>query len=147
MLVQSRKRSFQWHLNFENRLANDAAVPLTLEASVFDPSRNRCVGKLRAGGVHPFPVQFTKAKHASLEQEKIFPMKSWFWKSIDKWLCSASDAAERYKSSINREIDASANSSKRCSAVSRSIHKSKTCTCSFRAGKDLSSDIFGLKVD
>ena len=33
----------------------------------------------------------------------------------------------------------------RCSAVSRSIHKSKTC--SFRAGKDLSNDILVLKID
>ena len=36
-------------------------------------------------------------------------------------------------------------SSGRCSAVSRSIHKSKTC--SFRAGKDLSNDILVLKID
>ena len=29
-VVQSRQRSFQWYLGFENRLTNDAAVPLTL---------------------------------------------------------------------------------------------------------------------
>ena len=36
-------------------------------------------------------------------------------------------------------------SSGRCSAISRSIHKRKTC--SFRAGNDLSNDILVLKID
>ena len=36
-------------------------------------------------------------------------------------------------------------SSGRCSAVSRAIHKSKTC--SFRTGKDLSNDSLVLKID
>ena len=81
-VVQSRKRSFQWYLGFENRSTNDAAVPLTLAA-------------------------------LSL-------------RSIAK--------------SMRRQT-----SSGRCSAVSRSIHKSKTC--SFRAGKDLSNDILVLKID
>ena len=31
-VVQSRQRSFQWYLGFENRSTNDAAVPLTLAA-------------------------------------------------------------------------------------------------------------------
>ena len=108
-VVQSRQRSFQWYLGFENRSTNDAAVRLTLVASVFDQSRNRWVDKLRAGAVQPFLVWFTTEKHARLEQEKIFPMIPWFWKSIDKWRCSASHAAERPQSSNNREIDASAN--------------------------------------
>ena len=58
-------------------------------ASVFDQSRNRCVGKLREGAVSPFLVRFTKAKHARLEQKKIFPATSWFRKSTKKWRCSA----------------------------------------------------------
>ena len=105
-VVQSRQRSLQWYLGFENRSTNDAAVPLTLSAlshSEIDVSANF------AGAVQPFLVRFTKAKHARLEQEKIFPMISWVCKSIDKWRCSASDAAGRPHSSINREIDAPAN--------------------------------------
>ena len=81
-VVQSRQRSFQWYLGFENQSTNDAAVPLTLAA-----------------------------------------LSLW---SIAK--------------SMRRQT-----SSGRCSAVSRSIHKSKTC--SFRAGTDLSNDILVLKID
>ena len=46
-------------------------VELQSGLAVFNQWRNRCVGKLRADAVQPFLVQFTKAKHARLEQEKI----------------------------------------------------------------------------
>ena len=143
----SRKRSFQRHLDCENRLTNDAAVPLTLVASVFDRSRNRWVGKLRAGAIQPFPVRFTKAKHARLEQEKIFPMIFWLRKLIDKINDAAVSLTLQSGLSLRSTVKSMRRqtSSKRCSAASRSIHKSKTC--SFNTGKDLSSDIFGLKVD
>ena len=58
-------------------------------ASVFDQSRNRCVGKLPEGAVSPFLVRFTKPKHARLKQKKIFPATSWFRKLTKKWRCSA----------------------------------------------------------
>ena len=58
-------------------------------ASVFDQSWNRCVGKLRANAVQAFLARFTKAKHACLEQEEVFPAISSVWKSTKKWRCSA----------------------------------------------------------
>ena len=57
-------------------------------ASVFDQSWNRCVGKLWANAVQPFLARFTKAKHARLEHEKIFPAISSVWTSTKKWRCS-----------------------------------------------------------
>ena len=91
-----------------------------------------------------FLVRFSKAKHVHLEQEKIFPTISSFWKWIDNWRCSASDASglslQSFAKSMRRQT-----SSGRCSAVSRSIHKSKTF--SFRARKDLNNDILVLKID
>ena len=71
-------------------------------------------------------------------------MISWFWKSIDKIRCSASGASGRSLRSIAKSMRRQT-SSGRCSAVSRSIHKTKTC--SFRAGNDLSNDILVLKID
>ena len=102
--------------------------------------------QIRADAVWLFLVWFTKWKHARLEQEKIFPITSWFGKSTDKWRCSASDAEKRVLSlrsianSMRRHI-----SSRRCSALSCLIYKSKAW--SFRAGKDLSNDILVLKID
>ena len=143
---QSRQRSFQWYLGFENRSTNDAAVPLTLAARSLRSIAKSMRRQTSSGRCSAVSRSIHKSKTCSFGAGKdlsndILVLKNDWKNDAAVPLTLQSGLSLRSIVKLMRRQT----SSESCSAVSRSIHQSKLC--SFRAGKDLSSDIFGLKID